>query len=96
MKKFLLALCVLSVPCSSVAGWFGPDNYEDCILENSKGVDSDVAARLVHNACRKKFPTDEEIRMKKICDDMKTLSFEEAKKRYPDVGFFDCTQMITD
>lgn len=38
------------------AGWFGPSNYEECILESMKGVTGDVAARQIAQACRKKFP----------------------------------------
>jgi len=30
--------------------------YEDCILENMKGVESDAAALLIQRACRSKFP----------------------------------------
>ena len=34
---------------------FGPKNYDECVLENMKGVSSDTAARLVANSCREKF-----------------------------------------
>lgn len=37
-----------------------PGNYDDCILENMKGVSSDVAARNIRRACRKKFPAPEQ------------------------------------
>jgi hypothetical protein len=33
-----------------------PRNYDDCILENMKGVASDVAATRIRWACRNKFP----------------------------------------
>ena len=33
----------------------GPQNYNDCILENMRGVTSDDAAREVRRACRGKF-----------------------------------------
>jgi hypothetical protein len=36
----------------------GPSTYEECILENMKGVSSDIAARAIHGACRKKFSED--------------------------------------
>ena len=39
------------------AGFFGPSNYEECILENMKGINNEVAAFSVRNACEKKFPT---------------------------------------
>lgn len=57
MKKQLAVwlLCVaVFVPSASSAGWFG-GSYEDCILKEMKGVTSDVAARSVRLACRKKF-----------------------------------------
>ena len=40
-----------------MAGWFGGQNdYDSCILESMKGVTSDVAARMIRNSCRQKFP----------------------------------------
>jgi hypothetical protein len=41
---------------SAVAGLFGPGNFEECILENMKGITSDSAAKLIALACAKKFP----------------------------------------
>jgi len=41
---------------SSYAGLFGPSNYEECVLENMKGIQSNTAAGAVMQACRKKFP----------------------------------------
>ncbi|MGE4441914.1 MAG: hypothetical protein AB7D27_10565 [Desulfomicrobium sp.] len=52
----MFALCSCVVVNESYAGWFGPSNYDECILDNMKNVDSDAAARLVAQACRKKFP----------------------------------------
>ncbi len=34
----------------------GPDTYEECILENMKGVQSNLAAREIARSCRRKFP----------------------------------------
>ncbi len=34
----------------------GPQNYNDCILENLRGVSNDQVARQVARACRAKFP----------------------------------------
>lgn len=39
---------------------FGPKNYDDCILENMKGVNNAYAAASVRNACRAKFPAIED------------------------------------
>jgi hypothetical protein len=44
------------MPIPAMGGWFGPSNYEECILENMKGVASDKAVREIKRACRVKFP----------------------------------------
>ena len=49
---------VLAYPLTVTAGLFGPDNYEECILDSMKGVTSDVAARAIAGACAKKFPAE--------------------------------------
>src|SRR5690242_16083174 len=46
--------CVFSTEAAS--GWFGPSNYDECILDGMKGVTSDVAAKAIIYACRNKFP----------------------------------------
>lgn len=33
-----------------------PESYEDCIVENMKGINSDVAAYSIKAACKAKFP----------------------------------------
>ena len=38
---------------------FGPKSFEDCLLNNMKGVTSDQAANAVIAACKIKFPTQE-------------------------------------
>jgi len=38
-----------------IAGWFGPDNFEECIQINQKKTSSELAARAIHLACTKKF-----------------------------------------
>lgn len=55
MYKFLLILCIAFGPKVSSAGLFGPSDYEECILENMKGVSGETAASLVANSCRTKF-----------------------------------------
>lgn len=43
------------------AGWlFGPDNYDDCVLESMKGVTSDKAASFIRTSCRNKFPKEDD------------------------------------
>ena len=48
----LAAVC----PTPATAGLFGPSNYDDCILENMKGVGDRAAAIYIYQACRSKFP----------------------------------------
>ena len=35
---------------------FGPSDYDDCVLQSMKGVNSDLAARAIAKSCREKFP----------------------------------------
>ena len=51
----VLVLILLTLSSNIViADLFGSESYEDCILENMEGVESDVAARAVQSACRTK------------------------------------------
>jgi len=55
MKKLIgLILFLIS---ANIYAWnvFGPKDYDECILENMKGVNSDVGARLVNKSCHEKF-----------------------------------------
>jgi len=38
----------------ALSGTVAAETYNDCILENMKGVGGDVAARLVRKACENK------------------------------------------
>jgi hypothetical protein len=51
---------VTLIPVESFAGWFGPSNFDECILQNMKGVTSDVAAGQIVRVCRHKFPRDDD------------------------------------
>lgn len=61
MKTLPIALLFILTVTTVQAGWFGPNNYEECVLKNMKGVNSDVAARIVRNACLEKFPSSEKV-----------------------------------
>ncbi|WP_262460781.1 hypothetical protein [Alloalcanivorax balearicus] len=47
--------------CDQIAS---PKDYDDCILKNMKGVDSDLGASEIRGSCRKKFPKGSEYRFK--------------------------------
>ncbi len=56
MKKITLLLLILLVSTNVFAfSLFGPKNYDECILDNMKGVTSDTAAVQIVVACRKQF-----------------------------------------
>ena len=50
MKKLLPIIFLILSACK-----YGPQNYDDCILENMKGVTNDTAAKLILNSCDEKF-----------------------------------------
>ena len=60
---FLAFLPIVFVSSPSQSGWLdkliGYDNYEDCILTELDGVQSNSAAAAIKQACRKKFPLKE-------------------------------------
>ena len=46
-----LFLFMLSFSAVSVSGWFGPQDYDDCILEHMKGVSSSYAVSEIRRSC---------------------------------------------
>ncbi len=60
--NILVILCVLK---PAVAGWFGPDNYWECILKNMRGVQSDTIADEVILSCKHDYPFHERIFIEK-------------------------------
>jgi hypothetical protein len=57
MKTLLLAILLwLNIVGSIVhAGWFSPDNYWDCILDEMQNVQSDTIAEAVVSSCKDQF-----------------------------------------
>jgi hypothetical protein len=55
MSKYTFLAMIVS-PSIAFAALFGADNYNDCLLENMKGVTSNAAAGIIATACRNKFP----------------------------------------
>ena len=47
----LILIFLTSSPSIAMADLFGSESYEDCILENMKGIESDRAVRAVQSAC---------------------------------------------
>jgi hypothetical protein len=64
MKKFkqtsILYVAFAMFPLSAFAGWFGPDNYEDCVLEKMKGQNKAMIS-TARKACEKQFPYEKEL-----------------------------------
>jgi len=52
IKHTLIALTLLLASCQ-------PQSYEQCVLKNLEGVNSDLAAKLVADTCRLQFPEPE-------------------------------------
>ena len=74
-KQLLLtAIFILAIPTLGTAGWFGPSNYDECILESMKGVTSDRAATAITNACIGKF-----IKIPKTENKTRELTFQELR-----------------
>ena len=57
----ILSLMLLLLVSTNVFAFslFGPKNYDECVLENMKGVSSDTAAHIINRVCRDKFKKNE-------------------------------------
>ena len=78
MKRLVISICLALLTTTNAYSWslFGPKNYEDCVIDGMKGVTSDVAAKEIKQACRKKFPIKERKLTKKEIEKMQvTLEF---------------------
>lgn len=53
-RAFVLAIMV--APAIARAGWFGPSNWAECILDKMPGVQNDTAAGAVISQCTTRFP----------------------------------------
>lgn len=53
---FYLPLTVLLLSSAGCNQLGGPRDYDECILQSMKGVNSDTAARAIMRSCREKFP----------------------------------------
>ncbi|NLY15344.1 MAG: hypothetical protein GXZ05_03045 [Gammaproteobacteria bacterium] len=60
--KLLFSVLIFSLfGCDQITS---PKDYDDCILKNMRGVDSDLGAAQIRSSCRKKFPKESEYRNK--------------------------------
>lgn len=53
--KVFIVIFLFSFNEIAYAGLFGPSSYEECLLENLKGVNNDSAVFLVKKSCEEKF-----------------------------------------
>ena len=59
-SKHILFLLFYIISSQSIAGWFGPDNYEECVLEKMKGQNV-LMIVIVRAACEKMFPYEKKL-----------------------------------
>ena len=52
----ILGCTIFLIAFSANAGLLGPPDFDECILDNMKGVNSDAATKLIARSHAKKFP----------------------------------------
>jgi hypothetical protein len=91
MRKLDVCLCAASlwVICgtqSASAGWFGPSNYEECVLDKMRG-EAAYMLPTAEAACREKFPAAPEPILPQLVQfDHQLIKYSE--KKMPDNGDF--------
>jgi len=59
MKKLFLLIAAITHAQVINAGWFSSSTYEECILDSGiSDARTEIAAREIRRACRKKHPID--------------------------------------
>ena len=53
MKRIFFLL--FFIVANTYAGFFGPSNYEECVLEGLKDASNSTSAQLLHKVCKEKF-----------------------------------------
>ncbi len=79
-RLVMTLVAVLAVP-SANAGIFGPDNYDECMLDYLKGEENKTLIRLrdyASSACETKFPYEKDITSMK--DDVTTSWWKDSDK----------------
>ena len=60
--RTIILLLFFSLPLPSAnAGWFGHDNYWECILDSMKDIQNDTIAQEAIDYCKDKFPFHERV-----------------------------------
>lgn len=54
--KHCLIVALTLYTTASPAGWFGHDNYWECLLENLEGVQTDTVANEAIDLCKEDYP----------------------------------------
>lgn len=60
MKKIIVVLFFVVFSSSSHANWFGPDNFEECVLDKMKGQNKSMIY-TARKACEIKFPYEKKL-----------------------------------
>ena len=58
----LILIALIYTPCESFGGWFGPSNFEECVLEKMKDQNKSLIG-FARKACEKEFPYEKEINL---------------------------------
>ena len=92
IQFFLLFL----IESNAFAGIFGHNNYDECILENMKGTQTEQAALLVANSCASKFKKNENLTSKeyKTCNGNKYEVSDKASVQFPVPNEFGTLKLI--
>ena len=59
--SFVLSLMIFSHPTVAISGWFSPDNYWECLLDELQNIQSDTIAEEAVELCKNNFPFHERI-----------------------------------
>jgi hypothetical protein len=79
MRKLLIAAgLMISLP--AYAGWFGPANYDECVLDTMKGQ-REYMMSSAESACRTRFPyTQKELDYLSAIEEQRKIQFSKLPK----------------
>ena len=74
LKNFFAGVALLFLTSNiALADWFGPDNYEDCVLDLIGDAKTESSAALIQSTCRAKFPHTDPIPSRSMQDTVKWI-----------------------